>query len=99
MRPGPLLSRLVLLALLLWGCSPPSIRGDGATGSSTATTPGQSSASPKRLPAAFMGEVIGMNGRSRGTGPSIGTEPLEELVNNALVITEGSGSQRTALAE
>src|SRR3954469_1174935 len=84
------------LALLLLSCASPATRSEPSTGS---TAPARGTVAVKRLVAAFQGDVIGLNGRLRRTGPSIGLEPLEEMVNPGLAIVDGKGELHPVLAE
>jgi peptide/nickel transport system substrate-binding protein len=90
--------RLLLLALVLTllGCAGPSGGFQQPTGASRATEGTQAT---KRIVAAFQGDVIGLNGRLRRTGPSIGLEPLEEMVNPGMAIVDAKGELRPVLAE
>jgi peptide/nickel transport system substrate-binding protein len=83
------------LILTLLGCTGPT----GMQQPTGASRPAESSGGTKRIVAAFQGDVIGLNGRLRRTGPSIGLEPLEEMVNPGLAVVDGKGEMRPVLAE
>src|SRR5215216_413678 len=83
------------LILTLLGCAGPT----GTQQPTGASRPAESSGGTKRIVAAFQGDVIGLNGRLRRTGPSIGLEPLEEMVNPGMAVVDGKGELRPVLAE
>src|SRR5438046_3100673 len=83
------------LTIVLVGCAAPAgVAPRASDGPQPASAP-----TVKRVVAAFQGDVIGLNGRLRRTGPSIGLEPLEEMVNPGLAMANNKGELRPVLAE
>src|SRR5204863_9664143 len=83
------------LTIVLVGCAAPAgVAPRASDGPQPVSAP-----TVKRVVAEFQGEVIGLNGRLRRTGPSIGLEPLEEMVNPGLAVVDGQGEPRAVLAE
>ena len=75
---------LVLVgAGLLAACAPANTPGSGG-----AQAPQTSQ--PTRLVIGFQGNVISMEGRARGSGPSVGHEELQDMINE--VDQDGSGT-------
>src|SRR5947209_4808147 len=87
---------LVTLVLLL-ACASPPATGGGTSPPPLGASPGVTG--PKRITVAFQGDVIGLDGRVRQTGPSIGGEPLQEMVNPGLAVADGAGNLHPVLAE
>lgn len=79
-------------ALLVAGCAAP-----GASPSSQAGSDGPRQT--KELVIGFQGNVISMEGRARGSGPSIGHTELQDMVNVGLAMQSGRGGLEPRLAE
>ena len=84
------------LALVLLGCAGPTAGGQPSAGAPRSEPAPTVS---KKIVAGFQGDVVGLNGRLRRTGPSIGLEPLEEMVNPGLAVVDGKGELQPVLAQ
>jgi peptide/nickel transport system substrate-binding protein len=92
MRPIHSLLAVLMGSLLLAGCTAPA----GTRGGEAAVdAPRQ----VKRLAIGFQGNVVSMEGRARGSGPSIGHEELQEMVNVGLATRAANGGLEARLAE
>lgn len=88
----------LLLSIVLVGGACGAPRSSGSPGSAPQPIEQRLNA-PTRLTVAFMAEVIGLNSRVRLTGPAVGLEALEELVNAGFAVVSGDGALVPQLAE